>query len=170
VKDLLRRLIANEGITAVDVRPIPVVPETKPLDDVLTTMQRAHAHMAAVIDEHGGTAGIVSIEDLVEEVVGEIDDGAPQTPPVTIEPDGSVRAAGTARLDELGQALGVAIAHDEVESVSGLVLALLGRPAMVGDAVVYGELNLTVIATEGLGVGAVRATLEPVDETARDSE
>src|SRR5262249_37198511 len=103
VKDLLRRMVANEGITATDPRPVPVVPTTKPLDDVLTTMQRAHAHMAVVIDEHGGTAGVVSIEDLVEEVVGDIDDGAPQTQPIVTNEDGSVRAAGTVRLDELGQ-------------------------------------------------------------------
>ena len=159
VKDLLRRVIANEGITSADVRAIPVVPETKPLDDVLTTMQRARAHMAVVIDEHGGTAGLVTIEDLVEEVVGDIDDGAPQTETIVRAPDGSVRAAGTVRLDELGQALGAPIEHDEVDSVSGLVLAHLGRLPRVGDVVEYGRLHLTVTATAGRGVDEVRATL-----------
>jgi CBS domain containing-hemolysin-like protein len=159
VKDLLRRVIANEGITSADARAIPVVPETKPLDDVLTTMQRARAHMAVVIDEHGGTAGLVTIEDLVEEVVGDIDDGAPQTEAIVKAPDGSVRAAGTVRLDELGQALGAPIEHDEVDSVSGLVLAHLGRLPRVGDVVEYGRLHLTVTATAGRGVDEVRATL-----------
>ena len=133
VKDLLKKVIANEGITAADARPIPVVPETKPLDDVLTTMQRAHAHMAVVIDEHGGTAGVISIEDLIEEVVGDIDDGVARAQQITVQPDGSVRAAGTVRLDELGQALGITLEHEEVDSVSGLVLARLGRPPRVGD-------------------------------------
>jgi CBS domain containing-hemolysin-like protein len=159
VKDLLRCVIANEGITPADARPISVVPETKPLDDVLTTMQRAHAHMAVVIDEHGGTAGIVSIEDLVEEVVGDIDDGGTQTQAIVTAPDGSVLASGTVRLDELGQALGAAIEHDDVDSISGLVLARLGRPPQVGDVVEYGRLHLTVTATAGRGVGEVRATL-----------
>ncbi len=71
VKDVLKRLIAGEALTAADVRPLPFVPDTAALDDVLTTMQRAHAHLAVVIDEHGGTAGLISIEDLIEEVVGE---------------------------------------------------------------------------------------------------
>jgi CBS domain containing-hemolysin-like protein len=167
VKDLLRRVVANEGITSADARPLPVVPETKPLDDVLTTMQRAHAHMAIVIDEHGGTAGVVSIEDLVEEVVGDIDDGAPQTEPIVINEDGSVRAAGTVRLDELGQAIGESIEHEEVDSVSGLVLATLGRPPVVGDTVEYGRLRLTVTSTAGLGVADVLATLEPVADDLR---
>jgi CBS domain containing-hemolysin-like protein len=161
VKDLLRLVIAREGITASDARPMPVVPETKPLDDVLTTMQRAHAHMAVVIDEHGGTAGVVSIEDLVEEVVGDIDDGGPQIEPIVKVPDGSVRAAGTVRLDELGQALGEPIEHEEVESVGGLVMAALGRPAEVGDVVTYGRLKMIVTAVAGLGVQEVRATIEP---------
>jgi CBS domain containing-hemolysin-like protein len=159
VKDLLRRVVAGEGITAADARPIPVVPETKPLDDVLTTMQRAHAHMAVVIDEHGGTAGIVSIEDLIEEVVGDIDDGSPQVAPIVMNSDGSVRAAGTVRLDELGQALAEPLEHEEVDSVSGLVLARLGRPPKVGDVVEYGRWRLTVTATAGRGVQEVRATL-----------
>jgi CBS domain containing-hemolysin-like protein len=171
VKDLLRRIVANEGISATDARPIPVVPVTKPLDDVLTTMQRAHAHMAVVIDEHGGTAGVVSIEDLVEEVVGDIDDGAPQTQPIVTNEDGSVRAAGTVRLDELGQALGVTIEHEEVDSVSGLVLATLDRPPKVGDTIVYGDIRLTVTAIAGRGVAEVRAALEPTaDETDSDTE
>ncbi|HEY6357119.1 MAG TPA: transporter associated domain-containing protein, partial [Vicinamibacterales bacterium] len=109
--------------------------------------------------EHGGTAGLVTIEDLVEEVVGDIDDGAPQAQAIVRAPDGSVRAAGTVRLDELGQALGAPIEHDEVDSVSGLVLAHLGRLPRVGDVVEYGRLHLTVTATAGRGVEEVRATL-----------
>ena len=81
VKDLLRRADRRRaGHARRTSRRIPVVPETASLDDVLATMQRAQAHMAVVIDEHGGTAGIVSLEDLFEEVVGEIDEGAPATP------------------------------------------------------------------------------------------
>ena len=168
VKDLLRRVVAKEGLAAADARPIPFVPETKPLDDVLTTMQRAHAHMAVVIDEHGGTAGIVSIEDLVEEVVGDINDAGPQGELIVKSPDGSVRAAGTVRLDELGQALGEPIEHDEVESVSGLVMAALGRPPQVGDVVAYGRLKMVVTATAGLGVQEVLATIEPADGEAAE--
>jgi CBS domain containing-hemolysin-like protein len=73
VKDLLRKLLQNEPLAAEDVRRMPVVPETAPLDDVLASMRQANAHMTIVIDEHGGTAGILSLEDLFEEVVGELD-------------------------------------------------------------------------------------------------
>ncbi len=163
VKDLLRRLVNNEPVAAADVRQIPVVPETSPLDDVLSVIERAHAHLAIVIDEHGGTAGIVSVEDLLEEVVGEIDEGEPAVPPLVPAQDGSVAAAGTVRLDELGQALKVDLEHEEVDSVSGLVLARLGRPPVVGDVVDYGRLRLAVTAISGHGVKTVRASLLPAE-------
>jgi len=159
VKDLLRRLVLNEPIAASDVRPIPVVPETAALDDVLETMQRAHAHMAVVIDEHGGTAGLISLEDLFEEVVGDIDEGAPQAPGLVSQPDGSVRVAGTVRLDELGQHFDLALEHEEVDSVSGLVLARLGRPPVVGEVVDYGRIRLEVTGVSGRGVREARAWL-----------
>jgi CBS domain containing-hemolysin-like protein len=159
VIDLLRRLLSNEPVTAADVRPMPVVPETAPLDDVLTTMQRAKAHLAVVIDEHGGTAGLISLEDLFEEVVGDIAEGGTETPGLVTLVDGSVRAAGTLRLDELGQHFDLPLEHDEVDSVSGLVLARLGRPPIVGDVVEYGRLRLEVTEVSGLGVREVRAAL-----------
>jgi CBS domain containing-hemolysin-like protein len=157
-KDLLRRLITGESITAADVRPMPMVPETAPLDIVLTTMERSHAHMAVVIDEHGGTAGVISLEDLFEEVVGEIDEGVPASPSIVPEPDGAVRVAGTVRLDELGQHFGIDLEHEDVESVSGLVLAGLDRPPVVGDVVEHGPIRLEVTAIAGRGVREARAS------------
>lgn len=158
-KDLLRRLLAGEPVTAADARRLPVVPGTASLDDVLATMQRSRAHMAIVIDEHGGTAGIVSLEDLFEEVVGAIDEGAPTSPQLVPEPDGSVRASGTVRLDELGQYFNIDLEHEDVDSLSGLVLARLGRPPVVGDVIDYGRIRLEVTATSGRGVREVRASL-----------
>jgi CBS domain containing-hemolysin-like protein len=159
VKDLLRLLIAERPIAAADMRPMPVVPETAPLDDLLATMQRAAAHVAIVIDEHGGTAGLVSLEDLFEEVVGDIDAGTTGTADLVALPDGSVRVAGTLRLDELGQHFDIPLEHDDVDSVSGLVLARLGRPPLVGDVVDYGRLRLQVTQLSGLGAGEARAWL-----------
>jgi CBS domain containing-hemolysin-like protein len=159
VKDLLRRLILSEPVSRNDVRPMPVVPATAPLDDVLAEMQRAHAHLVVVIDEHGGTAGVLSFEDLSEEVVGEIDEGFSDTPALIVEAPGVVRALGTLRLDELGEKLGVEVEHEDVDSVSGLVLARLGRPPAVGDVVEYGPLRLEVTALAGRGVGEVRASI-----------
>ena len=159
VKDLLRRLLANEPVTASDAASMPVVPETAALDDVLASMQRANAHVAVVVDEHGGTAGLVSLEDLFEEVVGEIDEGATESSGLVRLADGSVRAAGTLRLDELGQHFDLPLEHEDVDSVSGLVLARLGRPPAVGDVVEYGRLRLEVTALSGLGVREVKAWL-----------
>ena len=157
VKDLLRRLITDERIGAADVRPLPVVPETATLDAVLTTMERARAHMAVVIDEHGGTASVLSLEDLAEEVVGELDEGTPQAPRLVALPDGRVKVSGTLRLDELGQHFNMELQHDEVDSVSGLVMALLDRPPVVGDVVEYDHFEFTVLAVTGHGAREVQA-------------
>ena len=165
VKDLLRKIVADQPVAQSDLRPIPVVPTTTALDDVLALMQRSHAHMAIVIDEHGGTAGIVSLEDLFDEVVGEIEEGAPAAS-IAKQPDGSVRAAGTVRVEELGQAFDIDLTHEDVDSVSGLVLARLDRPPVVGDIVEYGRIRLQVTVTSGHGVGEVRATLLPESEEA----
>jgi magnesium and cobalt exporter, CNNM family len=161
VKDLLRKLLQNEPVTAADVRRIPVVPETSTLDDVLKMMQQANTHMTVVIDEHGGTAGLVSLEDVFEEVVGEIDEGTAAQPPISRNADGSIRAAGTVRLDELGQFLDLDLEHEDVDSLSGLVLERLGRPPIAGDVVVYSRLQLEVTSTSGRGVKEVRVTMLP---------
>jgi len=151
VKDLLPRLRAGEPIAPSLVRPLPVVPETAELDAVLAAMRRGRSQMAVVIDEHGGTAGIVTLEDLFEEVVGEIDESqAP--PPASLDARGRHRVKGTLRLDELGQLFDRELEHEEVESVSGLVLMLLDRPPKVGDVVEYDGLRLEVTAVQGHGV------------------
>jgi CBS domain containing-hemolysin-like protein len=125
-------------------------------------MQKANAHMALVIDEHGGTAGIVSLEDLFEEVVGELDEEASAAPSIVPSPDGSVKAAGTVRLDELSPYFNLDLEHEDVDSVSGLVLARLGRTPRVGDVVDYGRLRVEVTATRGRGVKEVKAWVKPV--------
>lgn len=164
VKDLLKRLLAKEPISPGDAKHMPVLPESAKLDAVLETMQRSQAHIAIVIDEHGGTAGVISLEDLFEEVVGEIDEDAPVAPPISKAPDGSLIVAGTVRLDELGPAFDLDLTHEEVDSVSGLILALLGRPPVVGDSVDYGRVRLRVTATSGRGVRQARASLLPPPE------
>ena len=158
-KDVLKRLLANEPVTASDATSMPVVPETAALDDVLATLQRTHAHVAVVVDEHGGTAGLVSIEDLFEEVVGDIDEGGTETSSLVPLADGSVRAPGTLRLDELGQHFDLPVEHEQVDSISGLVLALLGRPPLIGEVVEYGRFRVEVLSLSGLGVREVRVWL-----------
>lgn len=159
VKDLLRRILANEPVGASDIRSMPVVPETAPLDDVLAVMQRANAHMAIVIDEHGGTAGTISIEDLSEEVVGEIAEDASEVPSLLEEAPRVWRVAGTARVDEVGEKFDLELEHEDVDSVSGLVLARLGRPPVVGDVIDFEQLRFEVLSLAGRGVREARVSV-----------
>ena len=159
IKDLLLVLLKNETIAPSHARPVPLVPETAALDDVLATMRRERTQMAIVIDEHGGTAGIVTLEDLFEEVVGEIEEGPATTPHTYRDESGRLRVPGTMRVDELGQEFDIELEHEEVDSVSGLVLTLLGRPPKVGDGVRWGRLSIEVTAVMGHGVDEVAVCL-----------
>lgn len=159
IKDLLRLLLADETIAASHARPLPYMPETAELDDVLDVMRRERTQMVVVLDEHGGTAGIITLEDLFEEVVGEISESPTDAPPFYRDALGRLRVPGTMRLDEVGQQFDLDIEHEDVDSVSGLVLTLLGRPPAVGDAVRYERLTFEVIALKGHGVDECAVSL-----------
>jgi CBS domain containing-hemolysin-like protein len=152
IKDLLRLMLAGEVLESHHVRSLPTVPETAPLDAVLGTMQRERAQMALVVDEYGGTAGVVTLQDLFEEVVGEVNESGSAPADIYVDAAGRVRVLGTARLAEVGERLTVTLHHDDVDSVSGLVLTLLGRAPRIGDTVRYGGLLFEVTAVQGLGV------------------
>jgi CBS domain containing-hemolysin-like protein len=124
-------------------------------------MRRERAQFAVVLDEHGGTAGVVTLEDLFEEVVGEIDEGPVSRSTPTRDQQGRVHVPGTMRLDELGQLFDLEVAHEEVDSVSGLVLTLLGRPPKVGDAVAYERLHIDVTGVKGHGVDEAAVRVLP---------
>ncbi len=157
IKALLRHFIAGRSVTARDARPVPHIPATMAMDDVLAAMRRHSAQMAVVMDEYGGTAGLVTIEDLFEEVVGEIEEGR-QRVPIVREPDGRLLVRGTVRLKDVGEKIGIALEHADVQSVSGLVLTELGRPAAVRDVVIWNGLRVEVKSIAGLGVGEAIVT------------
>ncbi len=159
IKDLLRVLLRNEPIGRADARPLPLVPETAALDAVLATMRQERSQMVIVLDEHGGTSGVVTLQDLFEEVVGEIEEGPSGAPQVYRDALGRLRVPGTMRLDELGQQFDIDLEHEDVDSVSGLVLTLLGRPPDVGDTVRYDRLQLEVTAVKGHGVDECAVSL-----------
>jgi len=161
IKDLLRLLLNAQSVTASGARATPMVPETALLDSVLATMRRERAQFAVVLDEHGGTAGVVTLEDLFEEVVGEIDEGPISRSTPTRDAQGRVHVPGTMRLDELGQLFDLEVAHEDVDSVSGLVLTLLGRPPKVGDAVAYERLHIDVTGVKGHGVDEAAVRVLP---------
>lgn len=153
IKDLLGVLLRDESISRVHARPLPLVPEGSELDSVLATMRREQTQMVIVLDEHGGTAGVVTLQDLFEEVVGDIEAGHAGEPGMYRDAEGRLRVPGTLRIDELGQELGLELEHEDVDSVSGLVLTLLGRPPVMGDSVRYRRVQLTVTVVQGHGVG-----------------
>jgi CBS domain containing-hemolysin-like protein len=166
IKDLLRLLLRRETIGARHARPLPLVPETAPLDAVLATMRRERSQMAVVIDEHGGTSGVVTLQDLFEEVIGEIADGATGAARPHRDAQGRLYVPGTMRIDELGQQFDLELEHEDVDRVSGLVLALLGRPPRVGDTVRYDRLVIEVTALAGHGVAECAVTLTEPEQPA----
>ena len=117
------------------------------------------------------TAGIITVEDLFEEVVGDIGEDALEEPEIQRVSDGCVRALGTARVENVGEALGVQLEHEDVDTVSGLVLALLGGPPQLGDRVRHEEVELEVTGVYGHGVASalVRRVTPLVDGAAEDA-
>jgi len=161
MKQILRHLVADGPVTARDARPLPYVPGPMPLDEVLAAMRRYRAQMAVVMDQHGGTAGLVTMEDLFEEVVGDIEEAHGPMSIVQLAP-GRIRVRGTVRLQEAGEALGCNLEHAKVTTISGLVLTLLGRPTTVGDAVTWQNARIEVTAVAGRGVAeAVLMRISP---------
>jgi CBS domain containing-hemolysin-like protein len=120
-------------------------------------MRRYRAQMAVVMDQHGGTAGLVTMEDLFEEVVGDIEEGRGRAA-IVRETDGSVRVRGTVRLDEIAKALDWPLGHPKVTTISGLVLLLLGRPAVLGDVVTWNQVRVEVTRVAGRGVAEALMT------------
>jgi CBS domain containing-hemolysin-like protein len=146
IKDLLRVLLRDEPIRRTHPRPLPLVPETAALDSVLATMRRERTQMVIVLDEHGGTSGVVTLQDLFEEVVGEIEEGPGGARQVHRDAMGRLRVPGTMRLDELGQHFDLDLEHEDVDSVSGLVLTLLGRASGSGR---LGALRAAAAGSDG---------------------
>ena len=139
------------------LKPALAVPESRPLGPLLGEMRRSHTQLAVVVDEFGGTAGIVTLEDIVEELVGNIqDEHDPADPAVRRVDDGVFLVPGAWRLDETVRDTGVALPAGDYETLGGLIMERLGRVAEVGDVVTTPVATLTVESMDGLAVGHVR--------------
>ena len=139
LKDVLRRLAAHpeheELAVAGFVREAEYVPEMKPADDLLREMQTGRFHMALAVDEYGGTAGLVTMEDLLAEVVGELtDEHDPELPEVVEVAPGTYRVPARLALDELGELFGLEIDDDDVDTAGGLLTKAIGRVPLPGAA------------------------------------
>jgi CBS domain containing-hemolysin-like protein len=158
LKDISRRVFdradaqTTERVDSV-MRPVLYVPDSKPVDDLLREMQAARRHIAVVVDEYGGTAGLVTIEDVLEEIVGEItDEFDAEEVPVEALPDGSVRVSSRFPVDDLEELTGVELEEDDVEdvdSVGGLMAKHLGKVPIPGSVVRVGGLVLEAEGSTG---------------------
>jgi CBS domain containing-hemolysin-like protein len=176
-KDVARQVNANSGaahsVRVCDVmRPVQRVPDSKPVDDLLRQMQLERQHFAIVIDEYGGTAGLVTIEDILEEIVGEITDEYDRdVQEVEHLEDGTVRVPATMPVDDLADMFGVDIEIEDVDSVGGLLAATIGMVPLVGSVGTVAGLELTAerMAGRRRRVSTVLARrVEVEDETAEN--
>jgi CBS domain containing-hemolysin-like protein len=159
LKDLVRRARAGDGRQPVRgaVRPAVYVPEQKRVAELLRDMQTQHFHMAVVVDEYGAVAGLVTMEDLLEEIVGEIaDEYDVEEPSVEHLADGSLRVPGRTPIDDVSEALGTDLPDTEWDTVAGLVFNLLGHVPVEGEVVHFQDLELRVERVQGRRIVWVR--------------
>jgi putative hemolysin len=167
VRDLFKALndrgMANVRVEEL-VRPALVVPETKDLAAMLAEFRRTNQHMAIVVDEYGSMAGIVTLEDLLEEIVGEIEDefDLPDESVERIDED-TIRIDGTFPIDDFNEQFSTSIPVDDYHSMGGFVFGLLGRAPEAADTVEYDGLHFEVLEVEGSRIDklAVKFTEPP---------
>jgi putative hemolysin len=172
-KDLLKRSTEDGSTRAASLARDPLfVPEQKKLAELLREMQEQRVHMAIVIDEYGGTAGLVTIEDLVEEIVGEIVDEYDKEEPL-VEPlgNGALRVDAKLGIDEVNELLGVELPDDDWDTVGGLVYELTGRVPVPGETVRFASIEFQTERVTGRRIQKVviRRIVAPVEEHAESS-
>lgn len=170
LRDVARRSIENSSKWAKEqvstvMRPVVFVPESKKVDDTLRLMQAESTHIAIVIDEHGGVAGLVTLEDIIEELVGEIvdehDRGGSEAQQLD---DGSYRVSARMNTEDLGKLFGLDLDDDDVDSVGGLLAKGLGRVVEVDDTAVVSGLRLTADRSGVRGKLVTRIRVERTPE------
>ncbi len=170
IKDIFRAVPTPTSLTEVR-REILFVPETLALDRLLRRMRTERVHLAAVLDEYGGVSGIVSLENVIEELVGEIQDEFDLEMPEIVQLSGGLySAAGSTLVEDLEQALGVEFSERDEDTVAGIVLSELGRRPVSGDLVRLGPLELRVTEVRGNHVHALEVSRTDGTAASTDSE
>ena len=165
IRDLIEAM-QGSGVAAVDleaiVRPAYMVPETKSLGVLLAEFRRTNQHLAVVIDEYGSMEGIVTLEDLLEEIVGEIEDEF-DLPDETVEQvdDETIRVDGTFTIDDFNERFKCDLPHEDYHTLAGFVFGLLGRTAEPGDEVSHDGLRFHVDSVEGQRIHRLTVTFQP---------
>jgi putative hemolysin len=163
-KDVLKALHQRqEDMPLADImRPAHFVPESKKVADLLKEMQQEKFHLALVYDEHGSLTGLVTLEDLLEELVGEItDEYDREEPEVTVVGDGQYRVSGKASIDDLNELLGTELPDEEWDTVAGLLLDLFGRMPERGEETTFRGLSLRAERVQGRRIASVMITRSP---------
>jgi CBS domain containing-hemolysin-like protein len=147
------------------MRPVHVVPGSREVEEVLADFKRLKAHMAVVLDEYGGTAGVVTMEDLLEEIVGEIlDEHDEAEQAMAASPDDDVLIAGSTNIGELNERFGLEIPDDEFTTIGGYVFGALGRVPVVGDRVTASHAVFAVRSLEGRRIDMLSVDLHTVGD------
>ncbi|WP_028997858.1 HlyC/CorC family transporter [Azohydromonas australica] len=165
-KDLLKLQRAPELSLRTLLRPAVFVPESKRLNELLRDFRSNRNHLAIVIDEFGNTAGLLTIEDVLEQIVGEIedefDDKDAESAVYTLA-DGSYRVAGDAEIDDVNEAFAIRLSSEDFDTIGGLVAHEIGHVPRRGEAVDVGPLRFTVMLTRGGAVRWFKVTRIPAD-------
>ncbi len=165
-KDLLGLKSADDFDLRRLLRSVPYVPMSKKSSDLLAELRQAKVHMAIVLDEYGGTAGLVTIEDIIEQIVGEIADeyDQPEPPPIQRLGDHEIEVNGWVHITEVGSELGVALPEDgDYETVGGFVCGRLGRIPAAGEEFTHENIHFRVLDADARRVKRLRITLTPQD-------
>jgi len=172
-KDLMRAEREGRGTEPVKgtMRAAHFIPETKPVAELMREMQAGKFHMALLVDEHGGIAGIATLEDLLEQLVGDIVDEY-DTEDAEFErlDDGTYRVQGSLPIDDLNDLLEADLPHDDWDTVGGFVLGALGRVPEAGESMPYRRWTFTVEDIDGRRIGAVRVATNPEWQPSEDEE
>ncbi|HEY4596767.1 MAG TPA: hemolysin family protein [Thermoanaerobaculia bacterium] len=170
IKDIFHR---ERPLTALPevAREIAFVPETLELDRLLKRMRTERFHLAAVIDEYGGVSGIVTLEDVIEEIVGSIQDEFDVEKPEVVEKgEGVYQVSGGMLVEDLEEALGVELSERDEDTIGGVVLSELGRNPQVGDRVPLGPVAIEVLEVQLNRVATVRITVHQPETVPREEE
>ncbi len=144
------------------MRPVHVVPGSREVEEVLADFKRLKEHMAVVLDEYGGTAGLVTMEDLLEEIVGDILDEYDEPPDLpTREGAHTVIVPGSTDIQELNERFGMSVPDDDYTTIAGFVFGVLGRLPVVGDRVTAGNTILVVREMDGKRIESLALDLHP---------
>lgn len=176
VKDLFSLAMNKERFSIERLtRPLMLVPETMTLDNLIIEFKKTHGQMAIVIDEFGGTSGLITLEDVLEEIIGDVQDEFDEEDEVNIEEIGedTYVANGMMRIDEFVEYFDLdksQFEEDDVETIAGLVVKLLGHIAEIGDNVSFNGLSFKVVEVDGARITKLEVIKEHVDENLESQE